>query len=300
MGARSTRSCESCLSQDGMSWVKPDTRQVALKEAHHIGGGDEGGNVLRLGCYGLGVIKDAQDPNASRRYKAFGMIRQPAYSDADMQRVSREAVGGALVSADGVRWAEEYEADFRSQWGAYHSLFWDDPSGRYIATVRRSSHQGSAVSMSASEPDAFRGFEEPVVVATPPNGTDLLQSAQAFPYYGVYLAVLLVVDAACAKRRKQKDTAVVRGCDGRTRCELAWSANLRAWRRLAPPDRQTLEEPSDFGRLPVARGRAALVPLIAGSFHSHGCFAAKPVDVPGARCCIKGGPMHTHPPGGVR
>merc|ERR550514_1987849 len=64
-----------------------------------------------------------------------------------------------------------------------------------------------------------------------------------FPYYNVYLGVLMVYNAATARQE--------------VHCELAWSADTVAWHRIEPG--------------------TDLVPLGAeGSFESHICYGSIP------------------------
>lgn len=63
----------------------------------------------------------------------------------------------------------------------------------------------------------------------------------------------------------------------RVRCELAWSADLLKWRRFRASKYET-----DDGKLPFAsKDEDELIPLQAGTYLSHDCFAAKPVEVQG-------------------
>jgi len=123
-----------------------------------------------------------------------------------------------------------------------------------------------SVAMSLSASASFDDFSKMHVVASSTSYYDQIYTAQAFPYYGVYLAIMMVFN----------------GYQGRIRCELAWSANLTEWKRFRPAKFQTWEAPWHYGRLPFAgRDNDELIPLRKGSYNSHICFAAKPVEVRG-------------------
>lgn len=273
-------------SKDGINWTKPNVNLVLLREAHHIGHGNDGGNVLRLGGYGFSVIKDPRESsNSSRLYKAFGMLNQPTYEDVGLVTVATHAIGGTMVSPDGIHWQDEHKVDLDVRWDTHHSLLWDQASGRYVAFTRGPSYELRTLAVSFSSVGKFDGFGKAEVVSVPRNVSDQMQSVQVFPYYGTHLAVLTTYDGNCTARPGRSPVGVsgLRRCNDHARCELAWSPDMHEWHRLKPGASPAQASGSDgAGRLPFARQDSfEIIPLKSGSGYDFGCFPSTPVDVPG-------------------
>lgn len=259
-------------SHDGITWEKPVLNMVKLTEAHHLGGGYGGGNVLRLGGYGFGIFKDPQENDKSRLFKAFGMLKQPLFDDADQQLVYKNATGGTMVSANGLQWVDEMEAELDIRWDTHHSLFWYQALGRYAVITRGTSHGLRTLALTMSAPNAFSRFG--------PAKVDRSSGPAAARIDRIYLAVLTTYDHGCMHRLRVSDPSHLMDCQNHAKCELAWSTDLRSWKRLRPE--QTVEAPSHYGKLPLAVQESyEIIPLMHGTYHANGCFAAKPVDVPG-------------------
>mmetsp|Transcript_155341 Transcript_155341/g.498395 ORF Transcript_155341/g.498395 Transcript_155341/m.498395 type:complete len:530 (+) Transcript_155341:512-2101(+) len=267
--------------KDGILWNKPSNFHfTVLKEEHHIGGGSRGGNVVRMHVFGISVFKDPHETNKSRQFKAFGMLQQPVFEDADQLHQLTNASGGTMVSADGITWSEDTIWPLNIRWDTHHSLFWDEARQTFAVITRGPSPNRRTLALVRSEPGKFSGFGFAEVVATPQRPDDQMHSAQVFPYYGIYLSILTTYDANCTELAPGQSR--VRRCQDHARCELAWSADLRTWKRFTTDDRQPLEVPLTFGKLPMEkRDSYEFIPLEKKTYHSNGCFAASPVQLLG-------------------
>mmetsp|Transcript_155342 Transcript_155342/g.498401 ORF Transcript_155342/g.498401 Transcript_155342/m.498401 type:complete len:256 (+) Transcript_155342:512-1279(+) len=186
--------------KDGILWNKPSNFHfTVLKEEHHIGGGSRGGNVVRMHVFGISVFKDPHETNKSRQFKAFGMLQQPVFEDADQLHQLTNASGGTMVSADGITWSEDTIWPLNIRWDTHHSLFWDEARQTFAVITRGPSPNRRTLALVRSEPGKFSGFGFAEVVATPQRPDDQMHSAQVFPYYGIYLSILTTYDANCTE-----------------------------------------------------------------------------------------------------
>ena len=247
------RGCETQVllyanSSDGFAWTKP---RLGLFDLGSIGlAGGTANNVVVAGG-GLGVYYDAAEPDASKRYKGFG----PAAWDGGVARFEAgrwTGIGLAdlATSPDGLRWTGAGAVDWPApqRYDCHNNLFYDGPSGRYVATTREGfgGPVGRAVGVAASSTGfAFDAAVEPIETLAG-NASAQLYSQVTFPWLNVYLGIVMVYDAESAA--------------GRVHCRLAWAPEPRAgWRWVA----------GDAASAPD------LVPLgDGGAFDSHVCFAA--------------------------
>jgi len=255
-----------------MNWRKPAAfdnvvmpKIVSVRAGHPV----THTNVIRLNGHGFGVFKDPVETNRSRLYKAFGMLGRN--NDG-----GRGSYGGTMVSRDGIHWTDERAHKLEVRWDTHHCLFWDHNYRRYVLMSRAMLENGwRGVATSVSSNESFDDFTDVQVVASPNTFRDQIYTAQVFPYYGVYMALMMTYSGYC-------DTSMFAFSGDRVRCELAWSSDLKGWKRFRPAMFQTKEAPSHYGRLPFAdKDTDELIPLRNGSYNSHDCFAAKPVEVPG-------------------
>ena len=107
-------------SQDGVTWVKPELGLVEYEgsKANNIlwrGGGDT--KALQAGPHGSGILKDLQDPDPTRRYKAF---------------LESEILSVAF-SADGIHWEPPIACPEANSAGDTHNnAFWAPTLGKYV------------------------------------------------------------------------------------------------------------------------------------------------------------------------
>ena len=99
-------------SADGETWVKPSLGVVSFLNSTD-------NNLICVGCSGIGVMRDAAEVNASRRYKAFGTWPNVSQHSAcsspqgcanphDIEESLGAGGGGTIAfSADGISWRPE-------------------------------------------------------------------------------------------------------------------------------------------------------------------------------------------------
>ena len=100
-------------SADGLQWVKPDLGLVSYLNSTK-------NNIICVGCSGIGVMRDAREANASRRYKAVGTwpnmsahrttcaFEQGCVNTNDIEESLGNGSSGTLAfSADGLTWSSD-------------------------------------------------------------------------------------------------------------------------------------------------------------------------------------------------
>ena len=243
-------------STDGISWHKPSLGLYDVGAPYH----KETNAVLYGG--GLGVLYDAHEPDASKRYKGFGHACWATGSCPLAEQlettsgVASASDADIAVSADGLVWTGVAAINWPDpqRYDCHNNLFWDGARSKYVAVTRDgfSGPIGRTIGIAASPTEAF-GFDASTAPISTLSGDEARQlySQITFPWRNTYLGIVMVFEAQSA--------------DGRVRCRLAWSnaADSTEWRWV--------DEEGEDGGL----GGAELIPLGAdGTFDSHVCFAA--------------------------
>lgn len=187
-------------SRDGLSWQKP-----ALGLHRFAGSGAT--NIVARDTPNVGVFKDPQDPDASRRYKMV--------YDVGLGKLRTR------FSADGIHWSGPYEVNgFTPQHGDTHNnAFWDSRLGRYVWFTKL--YLGERL-VARFESDDFLNWRSSGMVlrSTVEEGRNSqTYCLPVFPYANVYLGYVMMYHVG----------------KGRTvDCELAWSHDGVHWQRVAP------------------------------------------------------------------
>ena len=181
-------------------------------------------------------------------------------------RFTRPAVGGFLVSEDGLRWKAPHHnlLDLCNRWDTHNNAFWDARRKEYVVITRGRPENNRTVAR-ASAPSLGSAFPSPHIIQTGSGDGDLIYSSLVVPYYSVYLGLISVYDGHTRSDR--------------VRCELAWSSDSFHWHRLRS------KKDTSIGLHP------AVVPVTsvdAADFippddpnSSFSCFYAKPIVVSG-------------------
>ena len=191
-------------SKDGLSWDKPELGIVEYdgSKANNIlmrGGGKE---VARGGPHGSGILRDARDPDPTRRYKAF--FKSKALSVAS--------------SPDGVNWCRDAVRPVGNSSGDTHNnAFWAPTLGRYVGITREWAKPFGRQVARTSSPD-FVAWEKPRIVLQGLSQNEQTYAMPVFFHAGVYIGLLAIHD---------QDADRVWG-------ELAWSPDTENWHRVLP------------------------------------------------------------------
>ena len=105
-------------SRDGIGWEKPELGLIAYQ-------GSTANNLLLRGPHGAGLLKDAREPEPSRRYKMFASLGEQEMAVA--------------FSADGIHWGRflpcptvnPYQVD-----GTHFNALWVEERGEYVGFTR--------------------------------------------------------------------------------------------------------------------------------------------------------------------
>lgn len=192
-------------SQDGLTWVKPELGLVEYdgSKANNIlwrGGGDTW--ALQAGPHGSGIFKDLQDPDPTRRYKAF----------------LKSEILSVAFSADGIHWEPPIACPEANSAGDTHNnAFWAPTLGKYVGITRQWSKQfGRQVAWTSSVD--FVNWKKTQIVL---EGLDEKHQTYAMPvcfHGGVYIGLVVIHD---------QDT-------DRVWTELTWSPDTKTWHRVFP------------------------------------------------------------------
>ena len=192
-------------SQDGLTWVKPEMGLVEYggSKANNIlwrGGGDTW--ALQAGPHGSGIFKDLQDPDPTRRYKAF----------------LKSEILSVAFSAAGIHWEPPIACPEANSAGDTHNnAFWAPTLGRYVGITRQWSKPfGRQVAWTSSSD--FLNWDKTRIVL---EGLDEKQQPYAMPVFfhgGVYIGLVAIHD---------QDTDLVW-------TELTWSPDTKTWNRVFP------------------------------------------------------------------
>lgn len=253
-------------SSDGLRWQKPElgifdigTIRPDLKS---IGTHN---NVLLVGG-GIGVIRDANEPNPAHRYKAFGPGCYSTTASADggcgltFEDGTLEYPSEDLAfSADGLRWSDARSVSFPApqRWDCHNNLEWDAASQVWLATTRDGFSAPPGRTIGIATAPATLEFPSVAPIETLAGSDDMqLYSQITFAWHQIFLGIVMVYEASSK--------------DQKVRCRLAWAQ--------APHDAKSWKW--------VEGGLSGpeFIPLGRGSdFDSHICFAAKsPTSVTGA------------------
>eukprot|EP00038_Savillea_parva_P016737 m.17866 g.17866 ORF g.17866 m.17866 type:complete len:521 (-) comp3542_c0_seq1:152-1714(-) len=272
-------------SSDGLSWTKPDLNRYDLSEkwskepwAHKVG---KHNNIIMYGG-GLGIYHDLHDPDPTQRYKISGGSPAGCFSDDG----STDCVTATAGSPDGIHnWTRVSPLTFAPPWrpDCHTNLFYDDRHSEYRMTTRDYTsstgrdiaittssigrgRDGGAVGSVGSAPsgvDMFGNWSSPIIVET---GTEdhQLYSQITFPFYDVYLGIVMVYDAT---------NGHVGPTAGHVHCRLAWSGDgLTDWQWVDAKYAWS----HDSSAIPEFIPKGEL-----GDFDSHICFAAHvPIRLP--------------------
>eukprot|EP00051_Salpingoeca_urceolata_P033010 m.499403 g.499403 ORF g.499403 m.499403 type:complete len:519 (+) comp57234_c0_seq1:125-1681(+) len=240
-------------STDGLTWEKPNLGLFNLsklswlrKDVARYGTQN---NVLLNGG-GIGVFRDHQEQDPSRRFKASGV---GCFSKGGFEDCTK---GGTATSADGLTFTNKQDVKFNhpQRYDCHTNVFFDQKVGRYVMTTRTylDPKPGRCIGVTTGASDgAFGGWN--LTVDTVETGSDdyQLYSQVTFPFHDVYLGIVMVYEPK----------------PGFVRCKLTWSRDLKTW---AWATRGGLE------------GDAFIPPGATGSFDAFVCFAAvDPVLLPG-------------------
>lgn len=189
-------------SSDGISWRKPEL-DVVVKD------GKRTNIVIERGNFGLfyeifGVIKDNEDPDPSRRYKAGFLSIERDYRGEyqDPYHLGSRRGLGVAVSPDGIHWSMENE------FASYEicdisRFFWDSLTDCYVVYGRtkltpenndgRWRFWGWGRAVTRIESMDFRNWSEGELVLAAdendPEGSEIY-SMSVFPYQGVYVGMV--------------------------------------------------------------------------------------------------------------
>lgn len=187
-------------SRDGLAWDKP-----ALGLFAHDG--DRATNIVARDVPNVGVFKDPQDSDASRRYKMV-------YDTGLGQLKTR-------FSPDGIHWGEPVAVrGFAPQNGDTHNnAFWDESSGTYLWFTKL--YLGERLVARAESTDFLNWTNNGLVLRSTLDEGRRRQTycLPVFRYGSLYLGYAMLYDLG----------------NGRTvDCELAWSPDGLHWERVLP------------------------------------------------------------------
>ena len=192
-------------SEDGITWVKPELGLVEHEgsKANNIlwrGDGDTKG--LRQGPHGAGILKDPQDPDPTRRYKAF----------------LKSEILSVAFSTDGIHWQPAIgcpEAD--SAGDTHNNAFWAPTLGKYVGITRQWGRPFGRQVARTSSVDFVNWHKARIVL----EGLDEDHQTYAMPVFfhgGVYMGLVAIHD-------QDADRVWV---------ELTWSPDTKTWHRVLP------------------------------------------------------------------
>ena len=203
-------------SKDGLAWAKPDLGIVEFQ-------GSRSNNLIlradpQMGePHGAGIGKDVREPNPARRYKMLfnRFLRSVPRSDPRSRWMS---VG---FSPDGIHWSDFRAcAEINAPGDTHSNWFWDATYNRYVG-ITRVFVEGQRAVARTEAPDFLNWTEAEVILRALSSEPERQTYAMAaFPYSGVYLGLLMMIN-----KNGQNDTVD---------CELAWSADTVHWDRVCP------------------------------------------------------------------
>ncbi len=186
-------------SEDGINWDKPEL-DVVIREGQKTNLVIERGN---MGYFyeNFGVIKDKNDPDPGRRYKASFVSIQRDYRGENVSPfhgTQRRGLGVA-ISPDGIHFTLENDFASHQIYDISH-VFWDHLINKYVLYGRtkltpdrlhnRWKKWGWGRAVTRIESSDFRTWSQGELVMAAdgddPEGTEIY-SMSVFPYQGVYI-----------------------------------------------------------------------------------------------------------------
>jgi hypothetical protein len=253
-------------STDGLRWTKPKLGLFNLDTANiaQLKGFGKANNILVEGG-GIGVYRDASEPDAARRFKAIG---PGCWTSPTLAKVgdgdcldytlaapqTRRFTGSLAASADGLTWPHVANLSWPppQKWDTHTNVFFDEPRQRYVATTRSIPVEPDGVEREvslATSPSRQYAFD---TSAPPPiilrgNGDHQPYAQITWRWLNVYLGLVMVLDAKTPEQQ--------------VHCRLVWSPTPEGeWR---PVEGTSVTNAPD------------LLPLgVGGAFDSHIVFAA--------------------------
>jgi len=234
----SGKSCYA-TSEDGIQWTKPNLGLYKFRSADKT----KATNLTNL-RWALGVIHSPEDPDPARRYKGLAHRRGTFSADGLQWKVHQESknIPGDIAGDDVIPYC------------------YDELGGRYVAfpKVLRRSGKYLRRSVGVAFSKDFLEWTEAETVLIPDARDDELSAQRteamrdrvmffeedaslrvaqfyglcAFPYEGMYLGLLWVLDISGWKPGARKVPGVG-GEDGPDQIELVSSWDLRRWNRVA-------------------------------------------------------------------
>jgi hypothetical protein len=218
-------------SSDGVHWRKPEL-DVIVRD------GEKTNLVIERGNFGhfyefFGALKDIDEPDQNRRYKAGFVSIQRNYSggnEAPFHRGQRRGLGTA-ISPDGVHWT--LERDFTSYEICDISRFFRDKrTGRFILFGRTKLTRqdlngrwrlwGWGRAVTRIESRDFREWTKGEIVLAAdgqdPEGTEIY-SMSVFPYAGIYVGCVQIFRGLPDQGNLHIQLAVSRDCENFIRVE---------------------------------------------------------------------------------
>lgn len=193
-------------SKDGLTWIKPELGLVDYEgsKANNIlwrGGGNT--RALRAGPHGAGILKDHQDPDPARRYKAF----------------LKSDILSVAFSADGVHWQPAVACPEANSAGDTHNnAFWAPTLGKYVGVTRQWRRNPFRRQVARTSSGDFVNWEATVVALEGLDDTEQTYAMPVFFHGGVYIGLVSIHD-------QRSDRVWV---------ELTWSPDTKEWHRVLP------------------------------------------------------------------
>jgi hypothetical protein len=186
-------------SKDGVAWERPELGLFSFA-------GSKQNNIVARDTPNVGVLRDAHDPDAARRFKMI-------YDTGPGQMKAR-------FSKDGIHWSDPVVPEGLAKCGDTHNnAWWDERLGKYVLITRIFLGQRLVW---RSESSDFLKWEQPVEVlrSTQQEGTvRQTYCMPAFAYGNCYVGFVMMYNA---------------GSDRVVDCELVWSPDSVKWSRVCP------------------------------------------------------------------
>lgn len=193
-------------SDDGIHWTKPMMNNVLWD--------GQPSNLLIENMEGAGVIKDINEPDATRRYKMFGKSNiQPFMNSLAVS-----------FSPDGINWSTPtYAPEAHAAADTHNNALWAPELNKYVGITRLWSEKPIQRIVGRTESADFVHWTE----ATEVMRGDLQHqtySMRVFHYAGTYLGFVTILSLDTGHPETYDHMAT----------ELAWSADGVQWQRIDP------------------------------------------------------------------
>lgn len=201
-------------SKDGIRWEKPSLGRVEFE------GSRDNNLLLRANSeygepHGAGIAKDPRDPDPGRRYKMF-FNRTSRKLPHDHPGYRHMCVG---FSANGLDWGGFHPCPEIEAPGDTHSNWFRAPElNRYVGITRLFGEGQRLVARTESSDFLHWTKAQVVLRALPEEPNRQTYAMPAFPYAGVYLGLVMMIN-----KNGRMDTVD---------CELAWSPDSLHWERV--------------------------------------------------------------------